>query len=136
MKRMIVIAAAFAVLAGCSKAPSAIKATTAVGQPFATYDCPALVAERVAYVDRLEQSKKIQGQRAAGDVILAVGFGAIGLVAGKAVAGQDEEVNIGSYRGAIIEIDNESRRKACVEPGFFVPEPAPPKTATSSSTPS
>ncbi|MCP4102776.1 MAG: hypothetical protein GY750_15360 [Lentisphaerae bacterium] len=114
------------VITSCSRPPSQIKPTHAVGQPYSYASCEELVIERQAYMDRLEESKKIQSQRAAGDVVLGLGFGLIGLAVGKTAAGQDEEVNIGNYRGALIEIDTESKRKECVDPIFFTAEPLPP----------
>lgn len=131
----IVVVVALCVVAGCSRPPSQIKPIAAVGQPFATYTCEQLVAERASYAERLEVSKETQRGRAAGDVVLGIAGGALLLAAGKAAAGQDEEQNIGTYRGAIIEIDAESRRKACSDPSFFRPEPAPPKPQQSLSGP-
>ena len=121
MKRLFVCG--LLLVSACSKPPDTIKPIAAVGQPFAGYECEALVTERAAYNERLVASIGTQRERVGGDVILAVGFGVIGLAAGKAIAGSDEEYNIGTYRGAIAEIDNEARRKGCTDPSFFQPEP-------------
>ena len=123
LKTSVILLSTALMATACSRPPSQIKAVQAVGQPYSYATCEELVLERRAYMDRLEVSKKKQSQRAAGDVVLGVGFGLIGLAVGKAVAGQDEETNIGNYRGAIIDIDAESQRKECTDPIFFTAEP-------------
>lgn len=110
-------------LNACSRPPDQIKPLAAVGQPFAPYDCDQLVAERHAYMARLDEEIEKQRGRVLGDAVLLGGFGLIGLAAGKAAAGSDSEAQIASYRGAIDEIDQESRRKECANPVFFAPEP-------------
>lgn len=120
-----------ATLAGCSTSPTKVKPTPVLGQPFASYDCEQLEAERAKAAAELEDAKSTQYRRIDGEAAGLIVVGVTGLLLAKAAGPEDQSATIGSLRGNISAIDEEAKRKECTSPEFGRSEPERKKSSSS-----
>ncbi|WP_420396867.1 hypothetical protein [Nioella sp.] len=109
MKKLLVIAAATAVVSGCAQQPENIAAVEVGGDAYATLNCRQLAAEELTVSQRLENLSADQRRAANGD---AMGVFLLGLPV-SSMSGNDREAEIAVARGQLQAIDRQQARRNC-----------------------
>ncbi|PVA06104.1 hypothetical protein [Thalassorhabdomicrobium marinisediminis] len=109
MRRFLLSSAVLVTLAACAKQPENIAAIPVSGNPYGSYSCSQLAAERLQITQQLAGVEAEQRSAANSD---AIGVFLIGLPV-SSMSGNDKEAAIGVARGRINEIDRVKLARGC-----------------------
>lgn len=109
MKKFFLVTTVLVALSACAKQPENIAAISVAGNPYATYSCSQLAAERLQITQQLAAVEAEQRSAASSD---AWGVFLIGLPV-SSMSGNDKEAAIGVAKGRVNEVDRVVLARSC-----------------------